>query len=60
MDRFDSDCPPSIFREVVDYAKKHSMAMISGSDADTHITLTGTVGLLTKLVRRNTMPSLTL
>lgn len=34
MDRLDSDCPPSIFREVVDYAKKHNMALISGSDAN--------------------------
>ena len=34
MDRLDSDCPPSIFREVVNYAKKHNMALISGSDAN--------------------------
>ena len=36
MHRLDSDCPPKIFREVLNYAKKHNMALISGYDANAH------------------------
>ena len=34
MDRLDKECPPESFKSVVEYAKKHNMALISGTDAN--------------------------
>ena len=44
MDRLNKDCPPDSFKKLVEYAKKHSMALISG-----------TIGGLTKLVQSAVM-----
>ena len=38
MDRLEKDCPPDTFKKAVDYAKKHNMALISGTDANAHNT----------------------
>ena len=38
MDRNDSLCPPQALRNVVDYAKKHSLALVVGTDSNAHNT----------------------
>ena len=38
MDRLDSSCPPNSVRNVVDFAKKNSMALIISTDANAHNT----------------------
>ena len=38
MDRLEKDCLPDAFKKVVNYAKKHNMALISGTDANAHNT----------------------
>ena len=38
MDRLDSSCPPVSVKNVVDFAKKNSMALIIGTDANAHNT----------------------
>ena len=34
MDRLEKDCPPDAFKKVMNYAKKHNIALISGTDAN--------------------------
>ena len=36
MDRLEKDCPPDAFKKVVNYAKKHNLALVSGTDANAH------------------------
>ena len=36
MDRNDTNCPPAYLHPVVDYAKKHNIAFILGTDANAH------------------------
>ena len=38
MDRLEKDCPPDAFKKVVNFAKKHNMALISGTDANANNT----------------------
>ena len=38
MDRLEKDCPPDSSKKVVNYAKKHYMALIFGTDANAHNT----------------------
>ena len=38
MDRLEKDCPPDSFKKVLNYAKKHNMELISGTDSNAHNT----------------------
>ena len=39
MDRNDTLCPPEAFRDIVDHAKTHNLALVVGSDVNAHNTV---------------------
>ena len=39
MDRNDALCPPKAFRDIVDHAKTHNLALVVGSDVNAHNTV---------------------